>query len=351
MKILRPCSDNSTEFTSLNEPYMKNSIFLAGPCPRENYEDDWRYEACEILEELGFDGTVLNPTNDHYMEMRNQYDDMLMKQTTWEFEAMNKATAIVFWIPRSKEHPAFTTNLELGQWWGKKGVYVGFPNESWKNEYIDCRLELMKSPRFDNLETMLEQVVSDLNNPTKDWFTSDTHFGAERTLELSKRPFVDVWNMDLELISNWNKNIHKNDIVYFLGDFGNFDVLNVLNFKKLYFVLGNYETKELDKSLAELSKYKNVEIAYNDELKYISPKNNYEYVLRHEVINPNGENYNEDLFYAFGHIHGRNQYKRNGIDVGIDANNYTPIDSDLLDWMHDAVCKYVDENVFTDVCK
>lgn len=34
---LRPCKKGTTEFTSLNEPYMKNSIFLAGPCPRENY--------------------------------------------------------------------------------------------------------------------------------------------------------------------------------------------------------------------------------------------------------------------------------------------------------------------------
>ena len=53
----------------------------------------------------------------------------------------------------------------------------------------------------------------------------------------------------------------------------------------------------------------------------------------------------------FGHVHGRDQYKRNGIDVGMDANNYCPISSDTLDWMYDAVTKYVDENVFTDVCK
>lgn len=350
MRIVKPCENGKLNFSSLTEDYMKNSIFLAGPCPRKNYEDDWRFEAFDILEELGFDGTVLSPTNDHYMEMRGQFDDMLMKQTEWEYKAMCTASAIVFWIPRSEEYPAFTTNLELGQWWGKKGVYVGFPNDSWKNEYIDCRLELMNEPRYSSLEEMLEKVVSDLNNPTKDWFTSDTHFGAERTLELSKRPFKDVFDMDMTLISNWNKNIHKNDIVYFLGDFGNFDVLDVLNFKKLYFVLGNYETKELDKSLKELSKYKNVECVFNDELKYISLKGN-EYVLRHEPLNPNGENYNSDLFYAFGHIHGRDQYKRNGIDVGIDANKYNPIDSEMLDWMYDAVTKYVDDNVFTEYCK
>ena len=137
MRIVKPYENGKLNFSSLTEDYMKNSIFLAGPCPRKNYEDDWRFEAFDILEELGFGGTVLSPTNDHYMEMRNQHNDMFMKQTEWEYKAMCTATAIVFWIPRSEEHPAFTTNLELGQWWGKKGVYVGFPNDSWKNEYID----------------------------------------------------------------------------------------------------------------------------------------------------------------------------------------------------------------------
>ena len=106
----------------------------------------------------------------------------------------------------------------------------------------------------------------------------------------------------------------------------------------------------MNNTIKELSKYKNVECVFNDELKYISPKGN-EYVLRHEPLNPNCENYNSDLFYAFGHIHGRDQYKRNGIDVGIDANKYTLINEEMVDWMYNAVTKYVDDNVFTEYCK
>lgn len=34
---------------------LNNSIFLAGPCPRTDYKNDWRYKAFEILERLGFD--------------------------------------------------------------------------------------------------------------------------------------------------------------------------------------------------------------------------------------------------------------------------------------------------------
>ena len=35
---------------------------------------------------------------------------------------------------------------------------------------------------------------------SKIWFTSDTHFSSERTLELSKRPFKSVEEMDKILI-------------------------------------------------------------------------------------------------------------------------------------------------------
>ena len=209
---------------------------------------------------------------------------------------------------------------------------------------------MMKQKRYKSLEEMLKAVIKDLDSPAQTWFTSDTHFGAKRTLELSKRPFIDTFNMDMTLISNWNKLVHKNDTVCFLGDFGEFDTLKVLNFKKMQFVYGNYETRDLDNAIKELEKYENIERYSNDDLVYVSPKKN-EYILRHEPLNPEKEHFKKNAFYAFGHIHGRDQYKRNGIDVGMDANNYCPISSDTLDWMYDAVTKYVDENVFTDVCK
>lgn len=52
---------------------MNNSIFLAGPCPRKDYSNDWRNEAFRILEELGFDGNVITPTNDRFQELRDNY--------------------------------------------------------------------------------------------------------------------------------------------------------------------------------------------------------------------------------------------------------------------------------------
>ena len=54
------------------------------------------------------------------------------------------------------------------------------------------------------------------------FFTADTHFSFQRALEHSKRPFYDIDVMDNILIDNWNSTIGRNDIVFHLGDFGNF---------------------------------------------------------------------------------------------------------------------------------
>ena len=75
---------------------------------------------------------------------------------------------------------------------------------------------------------------------SKVFFTSDTHFGSPRTLELSKRPFDNSTYMDKEMVIRFNNVVSSNDIVYHLGDFGLFENLRLLN-GKIIFIWGNYE--------------------------------------------------------------------------------------------------------------
>ena len=82
------------------------------------------------------------------------------------------------------------------------------------------------------------------------WFTSDTHFGSQGTLKLSKRPFESVEEMDKAMIENWNEVVDKNDIIFHLGDFGNYEVVNKLN-GNIVLILGNYE--EIDKENGKLN--------------------------------------------------------------------------------------------------
>lgn len=53
---------------------------------------------------------------------------------------------------------------------------------------------------------------------TNIWFTSDTHFGHERIIELCDRPFASVEHMNETIIENHNALVKPGDKVFHLGD-------------------------------------------------------------------------------------------------------------------------------------
>jgi calcineurin-like phosphoesterase family protein len=50
------------------------------------------------------------------------------------------------------------------------------------------------------------------------FFTADTHFGDHRTLNIHRRPFSGVADMDAALIAAWNAAVGPDDEVWHLGD-------------------------------------------------------------------------------------------------------------------------------------
>ncbi|MGN7159817.1 metallophosphoesterase family protein [Sphingomonas sp. SAFR-052] len=50
------------------------------------------------------------------------------------------------------------------------------------------------------------------------FFTADTHFGDHRTINIHKRSFASVADMDAVLIERWNATVAPEDIVWHLGD-------------------------------------------------------------------------------------------------------------------------------------
>ena len=136
-------------------------IFLAGPCPRNNYEEDWRNEAIEYLKEAGFDGVIFNPTNPYYDASDPLY---LEKQTEWERKAMLMSDKVVFWIPRTEDHPALTTNIELGEFLVKEKIdkiLIGMPDFATKNEYIKIRLKMLNKHYDTDLKTLMRRVAEE----------------------------------------------------------------------------------------------------------------------------------------------------------------------------------------------
>ena len=349
MNIIKVNTDMAPEEQLAGD--MNNSIFLAGPCPTENYEDDWRKEAFEILEKIGFTGKVINPTNPDFMKLSEKYGDKaLLRQITWEYIAMKKASAVVFWVARDiqKKHPAFTTNIEFGDWFDRPGVYSGFPDWAEKNDYLKCRLDMKKIKYWNNLEELLKHVVKKLEkSPADTFFTSDTHFSQERTLNYSRRPFVNIFEMDLEMISNWNKTVTMNDVVYHAGDFGDIstmkNILSDLNYRQLIWVMGNYDRaieKDINKIVSEL---KNRHIDVVSKATFEHNKKTYHVV--HEPDEGKTHPRYPDSVVLYGHIHGRAFAKKNGFDLAADYHRYTPISMEQVEWFTNAI-QYWDHNVF-----
>ena len=54
---------------------------------------------------------------------------------------------------------------------------------------------------------------------SKIWFVADLHFNAQRTIDISKRPFDSVKELNRTLINNWNNTVSKDDTVYCLRRF------------------------------------------------------------------------------------------------------------------------------------
>jgi len=168
----------------------------------------------------------------------------------------------------------------------------------------------------------------------KIWFTADTHFSSVRTLELSRRPFKSAKHMDEALIANWNAAVGPNDVVYHLGDFGNYEVRERLN-GGICLLFGNYERKDDTEGWAHAG----FRAVQQEERVY-----NYIATLVHEP------SHMVKGFNLFGHVHQLCMVKKRGfvygLNVGTDCHFFTPIDVKTVQFYRNAIENHYDEEVF-----
>lgn len=326
----------------------RKSIFLAGPTPRSRDVESWRPAAIEYLNSIECDCDVFVPETED-----NNYNNLSQSEyesnVNWELEHLDKATVIVFWVPRDlKDMPALTTNVEFGYHLKTGRVVYGRPPESVKNRYLDYlyKQQYGKEP-CETLEDTLAQAIK-MFGEQKIYFTSDTHFGSNRTLELLRRPFESVEEMDNAMIEKWNAKVTPNDIVCHIGDFGNFDVLDKLK-GKVVLILGNYEKEDMkDNYNNDFQAYRSALIAkgfldvVQDGLTIkINDENVY---LTHEPLNCK-----KNCFNLFGHVHKGCMCKSFGLNVGVDCFDYNPATLDDVLFFKNAIENHYDGNIFCTV--
>lgn len=135
------------------------SLFLAGPTPRKDGPDSWRPEALRLLESLGYDGVVFVP-EDRDMNGCGVSPETYEPQIRWEDEAMRRADVIVFWVAREIEKmPAFTTNIEWGEYFDSGKVALGWPEKAPKVGYFKTKAEWQQVPVAHALEETLKRAL------------------------------------------------------------------------------------------------------------------------------------------------------------------------------------------------
>ena len=146
------------------------------------------------------------------------------------------------------------------------------------------------------------------------WFTADQHFDHKNIIQLCKRPFNSIEEMNETLVQNWNNVVANDDTVYVLGDFTwkyPFTRVEQLNGKKIFIIGGHDKGLKGEKLL---------EVKIEEQW----------FILCHYPL----YSWNKE-YYGSIHLHGHNhnnpiEYKRNRINVGVDVWDFYPVSLDKI---------------------
>ena len=165
------------------------------------------------------------------------------------------------------------------------------------------------------------------------FFTSDTHFASEDTLIRENRPFKNSNKFDKYVLVLWNKQTKKEDTIYHLGDFLNYNskdekswVKTLSYVKKLkanvILIIGNNEQRVIDKHFkGNFEQFREFciglgfkDVKIDDEIVI----NGNKFYLNHYPRNHKNEYIN-----LFGHTHRTTGlWKPYGLNVGCDLNHF-----------------------------
>lgn len=160
------------------------------------------------------------------------------------------------------------------------------------------------------------------------FYISDTHFGHKAIIDLCKRPFKSIDEMDSYIIEAWNSKVRGNDTVYIVGDmfYKHQDpesVLKKLKGKK-HLIKGNHDATWANKydcsryfqsvdSFVEISDGKrNIVLCHYPMMTWNRPQKSY---------------------MIHGHVHNRTELeywtliKNNPriLNAGVDVNGFCPV--------------------------
>jgi calcineurin-like phosphoesterase family protein len=149
------------------------------------------------------------------------------------------------------------------------------------------------------------------------YFTSDTHFGDHRVLNLYKRPFATVADMDAGLVRRWNAVVGPQDEVWHLGDFARTpararEILAQLHGRKHLVAGNNDRDPDIAQGWESVAPYAEIE------------RDGVFLVLCHYPFRSWNRQHRKSV-NLHGHSHGRIKEAPRQFDVGVDVWDYRPV--------------------------
>lgn len=180
----------------------------------------------------------------------------------------------------------------------------------------------------------------DKTRDKKIFFTSDLHIGLKHIIALDKSHFNSVEEMEETIISNWNKKVSANDLVYIIGDLfyrplyweqygepsGCEEFLGKLNGKKVL-IRGNHDGWMKEERFGKFFE----KMCIMDEIEVEGTK----CVLFHYPL-LDWQGRGKGVVNLFGHMHNNHEnshkiaFERGAYNVGVAVNNYEPVTLDEL---------------------
>jgi len=162
------------------------------------------------------------------------------------------------------------------------------------------------------------------------YFTSDLHLNHANIIKYNNRPFVNVVEMNKQLITNINSVVKSNDELYILGDFAfaqkrqTNEYLDDIQCKNVFLIKGNHDSFLKDRDTVELN-FKGIYQYY--ELNY----NGISFILFHYPIAVWNKKHFGSI-HLYGHVHtyegGRKiptELLYNSWNVNCEFWNYKPM--------------------------
>ena len=166
------------------------------------------------------------------------------------------------------------------------------------------------------------------------FFTSDTHFDDQYSIEYFNRSFKSVDEMNATMVEKWNRLVTDDDIVYHLGDFTLDDIRHFTKWVNqlkgnIKILPGSHDGPWL-KDFVATERVQVLAPLVSLEFPEMAAGKGYQVIVLCHYSMQVWDRSNYGAWHLFGHSHGKLKGIGLSFDVGVDCTEFMPLSLDTI---------------------